>query len=325
MISQSWILATSATRTHLSDRKTLFSQFSPGRVVMYAVQRFAIANADYGNSLITKYGDDDEMLERQQAAWLNPWHPEAPQIHWPWLAVDRSLRAAGRRVSLLPTAAMSRRDSDSDDSHDFDDDESVVVSPWPDLFTKTFYGTARDMSIVAVTWGLEELAIRYVFDEKTCDRLTKDVYSSGKRKMERSDSMLDFTQQFLITHLAGTCLRWSAVFCVNSMTAFWSAVFPYGVYHPEDARFKWNQSMNSPFGMHIRNGVPPFPTQALKHFVNDTLSWIIESCSASLVVTLASPLSYGGKMHKYAYTMMNTLFFGIGGICIREPVMKALF
>ena len=137
--------------------------------------------------------------------------------------------------------------------------------------------------------------------------------------------MLDFTQQFLITHLAGTCLRWSAVFCVNSMTAFWSAVFPYGVYHPEDARFKWNQSMNSPFGMHIRNGVPPFPTQALKHFVNDTLSWIIESCSASLVVTLASPLSYGGKMHKYAYTMMNTLFFGIGGICIREPVMKALF
>ena len=47
------------------------------------------------------------------------------------------------------------------------------------------------------------------------------------------------------------------------------------------------------------------------HSLNGSMSWLLES-SCSTVLVLVLPFKYGGKLHKYSYTLLSVLGFALG-------------
>ena len=341
------VIATSLAREFLSDRKTLFTQLKPIRLFSLGATRMAIVVADHGNSLIERYSDDLDLLEAHQAAWLSPWETATvPRHGTSQLAWNTPVpRLYTRQGTVLPSAAMEN--SENGDEDDVEEESVVVANPWPELLRKTAYGTARDVSVIAVTWALEELALLY-FTTETCDGLTKNAYLSGQRKMERNDSKLQTTQQFLTMHLKSSCLRWTAVFCVNATMALYKRLSNRGGNVADDAcgggsggnggsgggsggggsgGGSGSGSGNGSGGRRSNGtleGATPLHLEVCKHAVNQSVSWVIESCSAASCV-LFIPLKYGGTSHAYTYTLMSQLGFGLGGMVIRKPIVGALF
>jgi hypothetical protein len=330
-LQQSWstIVATSTSkRAYLSDRKSLVSLLKPShRLFSIVVTRFAIVQADHGNMLMQKYGNDLDALEAHQNAWLNPFDDSAPPVGFSGSISNEFLHQTG---TIIDPSIFSRS-QDEEDEEDEENQRLTVTSPWPMLLKNLAYGTARDLSIIAITWGLEELALVY-FSEKTCDELTKNAYNSGQRKMERNDSKLETTKQFFTMHLKSTCLRWTAVFCVNTFRSIYkraTLLKPTGSSEEEDGESNRlisgsGGSGNNSTSNGSRSSMVPLNYEIRKNITNESVSWMLESLTASLVV-LITPFKFGGTPHIYTYTLMNQLGFGIASILIKKPIIEKLF
>ena len=301
------ILATSTRVYQLqNDRKPLLAGLGR-RVFTIGLTRFAIVQADHQNNLLTQYDNDQNTLDEHYNAWFNVLPDDNPT----WMP-----RFWSQGTHLDPDANSTSTSSNNPEDNDNDNDTTLrVPSPWPELRKKIIYGTLRDMSIIAVTWGLEELAMLY-FNDQTCDRLTKNAYSSGKRKMERNDSKIATTVPFFCMHLNSSCLRWSAVFCVNTALAIYARVVaPKTVPAVAEGVTANDADTVVPVPLHY---------EIRKHLVNQGLSCLIESTAASGVV-LCLPFKYGGTPHAYMYTVMSQGIFGLGGFFVRAPIVNYLF
>ena len=239
---------------------------------------------------MSKYGSGNpDTMEAHQTAWLDPMNEDSPPLcHQDFL---NSLMGYSS-VTTIPRATHLS-------VHEEGYDLSVLHSPWPELTTKMVHAILRELSVCVVTWGLEEIAIQYLTPH-TCDRLTKNAYESGKRKMERNDSRLQTTQEFLATHLTSTCLRWTAIFCVNTVRS---------MYRRVTRKVNANERTD---GYTERQLDAIYTFQVLtSHSLNGSMSWLLES-SCSTVLVLVLPFKYGGKLHKYSYTLLSVLGFALG-------------
>ena len=309
MITSTWnILATAQARPYLSDRKPFLYPFRPDHLLTIALTRFALVQSAHGTQLLDKYGGDEDALCAHQRAWLDPSHHAAPNFEintclQQIMGYSRAVIAGAGTGTILPSTASTVSEDNSEDENE----DLVVESPWPKLCATVVHQTAKDVAILVVTWGLEEIAT-HCFTDKTCDQLTKNAYASDVRKIERNESKLNTTPQILITHLKASCLRWSAIFCVNTFTSL---------------RQRWF-SKGSDENPEPQNHLPSLPVVISKSFVNEALCWMIESCSNSCAVLLI-PFKFHTKLHSYTYTMVSAAAFSTGLVVVRTPIIKALF
>jgi hypothetical protein len=242
-----------------------------------------------GNDIMSKYGGNPDTMEAHQTAWLDPMNEDSPPL------CPQDFLNSLMGYSSVTTIPRATHLSEHEEGYDL----SVLHSPWPELTTKMVHAILRELSVCVVTWCFEEIAIQYLTPH-TCDRLTKNAYESGKRKMERNDSRLQTTQEFLATHLTSTCLRWTAIFCVNTVRS---------MYRRVTRKVNVNERTD---GYTERQLDAIYTFQVLtSHSLNGSMSWLLES-SCSTVLVLVLPFKYGGKLHKYSYTLLSVLGFALG-------------